>query len=631
MSEKEIDIGNIESNKIQTLDKGIRFHRILRLPELFAIGYGDVGSSIYYALGLTIAFALGATPIALMIAGVTFVCTVLTYAELSSAIPESGGTSSYARYAFNDLVSFIAGWALLLDYIVTIAISAYEVGPYLGYFFPYLKTGSGSIIFGIIIIAILLCLNIFGIRKSTKISLILVLLNTSVQLIIIAISIFAFFNIGTLWEHMRIGIPNVDWSPTWHQFFKGIGIAMVAYIGIESMAQLASETKSPEKTIPRAMFLSMFTLLIMYFGISAVTLSIYADKIPYFLENYKMDPIAGIVAAMPIGSSILAPIVGILGAVILFVASNAGLIGASRLTYTMGELIQLPRFFYSLSRFKTPHISLVFFAILAILVIVCAKDLHTIADLYNFGAMLAFSLAHLSLIGLRIKKPNLKRPFKIPFNIKIKGYEIPISSIIGLLATFAVWIDVIITKPSGRNLGFIWMFLGITSFIWYRRKKRLKAATQIQVEKIKVPEYHDTAVDQLLVPVQNVNLFKVIQHIARFANINHAKIIALHVIEMPIGLPLDTFFPDKFLVADHLLKQAKAVAREYNIQIETHIVQSRSFEDSVIEIADKHKCDMILLGTTKIEATKDSINIKSNNTYEKIIKNTHAQVMLFLY
>src|SRR3990167_4443991 len=141
-----IDFSEPPSRRVTVLDRG-NLHRVLNALHLFAIGYGDVGSSIYYALGVTTLYALGATPLALALAGIVFFCTVLTYAELAAAMPESGGSCSFARRAFNDLVSFIAGWALLLDYIVTIAISAYSVGPYLGIFFPVLKTTFGNIPF----------------------------------------------------------------------------------------------------------------------------------------------------------------------------------------------------------------------------------------------------------------------------------------------------------------------------------------------------------------------------------------------------------------------------------------------------------------------------------------------------
>ena len=627
MSEQDgIDLTQEESGKVPTIDKGTHLHRVLGVPQLFAIGYGDVGSSIYYALGVTTLYALGAAPIALMIAGLTFICTVMTYAELSSALPEAGGSSSYARHAYNDLVSFIAGWALLLDYIVTIAISAYTIGPYLGYFFPVLKTTAGNLPFTVAVILTLMSLNIFGIKESTRVSLLLVIFNTATQLTVIIIALVTLLNLPTLFAHMKIGIPNVEWSPTWPQFFKGIGMAMVAYIGIESIAQLAGESRDPGKAVPKAMFLSMATLLVMYFGISSVALSAYADRPMDFVNNYLEDPLAGVVAVMPIGGDILGPSIGILGAVILFVAANAGLIGASRLTFSMGEYFQLPKMFFNLHpKYRTPHVSLIFFSVLATAVVLAARELKFIADLYNFGAMLAFSLAHLSLIGLRIRKPELARPFKIPFNFKFSGAQIPISAVIGLLATFAVWIDVIVTKPSGRNLGFVWMGLGISYFLYYRYKQHLPASKSIEIEKLQIPEYHDVALKKILIPTRGGNHTDTVQFAAKLAKTYNAELIAIYVIEIPSALPLDTFFPEKLMEADLALERAQAIAREYDVSITTHVVQSRSWGDSIVEAASKEACDLIVIG---VPSGRHSPRSHLGSSVEHILNRAHCRVWL---
>src|SRR5271169_5552214 len=160
-----------DKETISQIDKG-SLKRVLGITDLFAVGYGDLGSSIFYALGITALFALGATPLALLMAGVVFVCTALSYAELTSAFHESGGSASFARHAFNDLISFIAGWGLLLDYIVTIAISAFAVGPYLAYFFGDLHKTPVQIVFCLALILILLAMNVIGVKQSTRISLI---------------------------------------------------------------------------------------------------------------------------------------------------------------------------------------------------------------------------------------------------------------------------------------------------------------------------------------------------------------------------------------------------------------------------------------------------------------------------
>ena len=259
---------------------------------------------------------------------------------------------------------------------------------------------------------------------------------------------------------------------------------------------------------------------------------------------YLEDPIAGIAASMPFGREYLAPWVGLLGATILFVAANAGLIGASRLTFAMSEHFTLPRIFYRLHpKFKTPYMSLVTFTTIAGLIVTVAKHLTHIAELYNFGAMLSFALAHLSLLGLRIRQPDLERPFKIGWGLRVGRTEVPWTAIIGLLGTTAVWVDVILTKPAGRNLGFLWMGMGLTLYFWYRRQQKLPVAARVELEKLQLPDYQPVVVKRILVPTTGTHTNDVIQFAAKLAKVHGAELAALHVIEIPPSLPLDTFFP----------------------------------------------------------------------------------------
>src|ERR671910_1144192 len=141
--------------------------RVLGVNALFATAYGNVGSSIYYALGLVASFALGLTPVVFVITGIFFFCTAATYAEATAMFPEAGGSSSFARRAFNELVSFFAAWAQMLNYTVTIAISAYFVPHYVGgLFWEPLRHAPGDIIAGAVVIGILCVVNILGIKES---------------------------------------------------------------------------------------------------------------------------------------------------------------------------------------------------------------------------------------------------------------------------------------------------------------------------------------------------------------------------------------------------------------------------------------------------------------------------------
>jgi len=629
-----IDFSEPPSSRVTVVDRG-SLHRVLNASHLFAIGYGDVGSSIYYALGVTTLYALGAVPLALALAGLVFFCTVLTYTELSTAMPESGGSCSFARHAFNDLISFIAGWALLLDYIVTIAISAYSIGPYLGNFIPALKSSIGNVPFTLLMLTMLLGLNVLGVKESTRVSLLLCIFDIVTQLTVITLGLLLLMQIAQpeqflhhlrqLWIGMQIGLPEAVWSPTWPQFWKGVGMAMVAYIGIESISQLAGEARHPNRTIPRAMISTMLTLFVLYFGISCIALSALTPR--ELTTAYLEDPIAGIAASMPFGRQYLAPWVGLLGGTILFVAANAGLIGASRLTFAMSEHFTLPRLFYKLHpKFKTPYVSLIAFTLIAGAIVLVAKNLTHIAELYNFGAMLSFALAHLSLLGLRIRQPGLTRPFKIGWNLRLGGAALPVTALLGLLGTAAVWVDVILTKPAGRNLGFLWMGVGLTSYLWYRRQQKLPATGRVTIEKLRMPEYQPVHLKKILVPTTGAHTNDMVQFAARLAKMHGADITALHVIEIPPSLPLDTFFPEKLAVADSIMEQSQAIGREYEIPIDAQVQQSRSAGETIVELAKDGAYDLIILGA---KAKPSAPGLSSlGTTAEHVIRNAPGRVWI---
>ncbi|HEV7736682.1 MAG TPA: APC family permease, partial [Chlamydiales bacterium] len=393
--------------------KGLR--RVLGVGDLFGVGFGDVGSSIYYALGATALFALGATPLALMIAGFVFICTAFSYAELAATFPEPGGSATYTRHAFNDLISFIAGWGLLLDYIVTMAISAFTIPPYFNQFLISFGLGFGDSTFAHLFTAILLLvglyfINLIGMRQSGRMTFLLAVLTAVSQLAVIVFGLFFVMHFPTVLSHIKIGAP-FDWSPSLSDFLKGTAVAMVAYTGIEAIAQLAGETKKPQVTIPRAIKLTVTILVIMYLGIISVGLSVITPK--ELGTTYLDNPIVGIVSHFP-GSAFLVPAFGLVAALILLIASNAGLLGCSRLAFSLGEYYQVPSFFYKIhSKYRTPYVSLAFFTVLGCIILIASRgQMLFLVDLYNIGAQIAFFSTHIALIVLRIKKPELERPYR---------------------------------------------------------------------------------------------------------------------------------------------------------------------------------------------------------------------------
>jgi basic amino acid/polyamine antiporter, APA family len=455
-----------------------RLHRVLGVSALFSTAYGNVGSSIYYALGVVSMSALGLTPPVLMISGIIFLFTALTYAEGATAIPESGGSGAFARRAFNDWVSFTASWVLMIDYIVTMAISAFSAANYLGFFFPLLKTFPANSIVGIVIIGALAAINVVGVKESSRLNVFLVVVDIATQVLVAILGVVLIISLPTLIQNVRWGL-----APTFDQLLFGISISMVAYTGIETIANLGSEARDPVKSIPRAVILVFITVMVLYSLLSMTALSAYpvyqapdgkwvSDLTQKFLE----DPIMGIAYAMPgILPMFLGFWVALLASTILVIATNAGMLGASRLAYFMGQRGQLPGVFSNLSKkARVPMNAILIFSAIAIVLVGTGK-VEFLVDLYAFGAVLAYTLAHASIIALRIKEPELPRPFKIPLNIKIKGKEIPVTAILGGLVTAVTWLIVVYTHPIGRIVGFAWLGVGLVIYYFYRKHSKRKS------------------------------------------------------------------------------------------------------------------------------------------------------------
>lgn len=571
--------------------------RLLGVTDLFAIGYGDVASSIYYALGVTIAIALGAAPLALLVTGFFFYCTVNTYAELSTAIPEAGGSQLFARRAFNDLVSFLAGWALLLDYVLTIAISAYTIAPYLGYFWEPLKAPAAILGFASLIIGLLVVLNIIGIRESTGVSIVLALFEIATLSVIVTIGAVYVLD----WNILKEGLVGRE-APSVREFLYSLPIAMVAYTGIEAVSQMAGEVRDPGRKVPRAMFLTMIPVIL--FGVLLSAIAVCAMTPATIKDHWIDDTLSGVVQAMssihemPEFGRHLAGWVAILAAVILFIATNAGVIGASRLAYSMASTYQLPPWVGRLHpRRKTPVVALCLFPALAIVVLLLSKDLKTLADLYSFGAMLAFTLAHLSLIGLRVREPDLPRPFLSRPNFTLGGRRIPVLAILGALATGGSLILVVLYHERARNLGLAWCVLGLFVYVVYRRRSRIPLADRLAIEKIEMPEFAPLSIRKVLVPTLGGRSTEVVQHACAVAREFDAELTLLYVIEVPETLPLDTIVGAGHYLGQQALSRAEAIAREAGVRIvRTRMLQSRRAGETIVEVAKEMEADLVLLG-----------------------------------
>jgi APA family basic amino acid/polyamine antiporter len=419
-------------------------------------------------------------------------------------IPEAGGSASFARHGFNDLVGFIAGWALMLSYIVTMAISAYTISPYLAYFWPILKQPIFGTAMSMGVIFFLMIINVLGVRESSRVNIFFISLDilTQITLVVIGALLILGPNPGILFQHM---FGEGNWPSTGNLIF-GIAIAALCFTGVETVSQLGEETRQPAKRIPRTYILMIVAVLVLFAGISMVALSAMTpQELGDPVNGWARDPIAGIANSISLAISpekiateiasaqepiiiitwiltglrnLLPILVGLLAASILLTATNAGLMGISRLTFNLSSHNQLPSVLKQVHpRFRTPYVGIILFCLIAIALLIpgfFATDFFSnLGALYVFGSLLCFALAHAAIIALRVKNPDMPRPFKLRLNFKIKGRELPITAVLGLAATFIIWIVMLITQPYGRWTGIIWMALGLVIYVIYRWRRKL--------------------------------------------------------------------------------------------------------------------------------------------------------------
>jgi basic amino acid/polyamine antiporter, APA family len=539
--------------------KHASLERVLGTGALFSTAYGNVGSSIYYALGLVAAFALGMTPIVFLISGLIFAATAATYTEATTMYPEAGGSSSFARRAFNEAWSFLAAWAQMLNYIITCAISAYFVPHYLGVFWEPLGEAPADIVAGIAVVAILAVLNVVGVEEAAGLNIFLAVADFLTQVLLVIAGLFLVFSPSTLVDNIDLGT-----YPTWSDFLIAIPVGMVAYTGIETISNLAEEARDFGTTIPRAMGGVVVAVFAIYAFLPAVALS----AMP--VENGKTelagefagDPILGVVENMHLGA-LQHPAeiyVGVLAATILFIATNAGLIGVSRLTYSMGQYRQLPDRLRQLHpKFRTPYIAIGVFGFVACLTILPGQA-DFLGTVYAFGAMLSFTVAHLAVIRLRITEPDRERPFRGAGAVRFRGRELPLFALFGAFGTGTAFIVVAALNLTTLIAGGVWMAIGVVVYVLYRRNQGLSLTQTVKAVQPKAIVDHEVEYESVLVAFEdNHYVSEAVATAAKLAARRRRGIHILVTITMPNNVPIDAEMPEQEALAQVTIDSARVL------------------------------------------------------------------------
>jgi APA family basic amino acid/polyamine antiporter len=578
-------------------------------PTLFAIVYTPIASAIYFALGVISGHALGLTPIVFLVAALLFALTAMTYAEGASMHQERSGSTVFARYAFNELISFVAGWAILLDYIILIAVTCYSATHYLRVIWSPLGHRGESLGLALVFIAIVVLGNIrgFGWRRSRRIAT-LVVGDLALQALIVVLGLVLFFNPHTLLDPIHLGS-----APKWSDLIFALTVAAISFTSLESAAGLAGEVKLRPAALKRLVGTGTAVVAVVYFGIALVALTALPVRHGHTLlgTRYVNDPVVGIVTQMHPHwlSQTMRYVVAVLAAVTLVAAANSAMLGLSRLAYSLSTNRQIPS---GLGRLhpqrSTPYVLIVLAGVIAAALVV-PESLDFLVGIYAFGALLAFTIAHVSICRLRYKEPDSVRPYRVPLSIRFRGRALPLPAVFGALVSGAGFIAVMVVHEPARYVGLGWMVAGTAMYVIYRRADEAPLLRRVTVapEVLRAEAPRERDYGSILVPLFGTSLDEDIVQTAALlvageptdeAAIDEATIEAVWIFEIPMSLPIDARLPEaQIKQARQALARAKAVGEEYTgVQVATATVRTRRAGQAIVDEARRRGVEAIVLG-----------------------------------
>jgi APA family basic amino acid/polyamine antiporter len=577
-------------------------------PTLFAIVYTTLASAIYFSLGVVADHALGLTPLVYLAAGVSFVFAAMTYVEGSSLHQEPGGSTVFARYAFNELVSFVAGWVILLDYIILVAITSLVATQYLAVFWGPLGSGTLELVTALGIIAYVTVRNIRGFSRERAVRVsVLVVVDFALQVLLIVLGLALLFDSDLLLDPIALGT-----SPAWGEVIFALGVATVVFTGLESASGIANEVRVPRAGLRRLIASAASSVMIVYVGVALIALTALPvrDGETELGGRWLKAPVIGITQAFDqaLVRDGLKYVFGIAAAATLVAAANSAMLGLSRLSYSLATNRQIPSLVGRLHPTRsTPFVAIIMAAAIAATLVI-PGDVDFLAGIYAFGALLGLTIAHLSIIVLRIREPDGRRPYRVPGSVTVRGASIPIPAVIGATLSAATWISIIVLHEGGRYAGMGWLAFGIVLYVVYRlsQEKPLLRRVTVPEAALRAGEPPVAQYGSILVPVTGTALDDdIMQTAGRLAGEQHddfddergATIEALWIFEIPMALPLNARLPDGQLKrARSALSRAKAVGEEYTgVEVATATVRARRAGAAIVDEARRRGVEAIVL------------------------------------
>jgi APA family basic amino acid/polyamine antiporter len=585
--------------------------------RLGAIIWTSLASSLYFSLGIVSGQALGLTPLVYLGAGLFFALTAVTYLEGAAMHPERAGSTVFARYAFNELVSFVAAAAVLLDYVILIAICALTATDYLATFVPAIGHGGGRVVIALAIIAYGAVSNVLGVsaRRWRRI-LAMVAVDIVLQLVVVVIGLVLFFNLGTITDHIHLGS-----QPSWTGVVYALAITTVAFTSLESASGLSSELAISRAGVRRIAWFANLTILVVYVGIGlvAVTAVPVLGGHSALATAHLGAPVIGIVERFHPSAlaDTLKYTVAVAAGATLIAAARSAMLGLSRLAFSLATNRQIPSALGRLHPQRATPFVLIGVAAIAAAALVIPGDLDFLFGIFAFGAMLAFTIAHLSICVLRYREPDRPRPYRIPGGIRWRGGVLPVSAVLGTVLSGAGWVTVVVLHAGARYLGLSWMLAAVALYVVYRKGQGKSVGVRVTVpEMVLRAPAPERDFGSILVPLLGGELDEDLVQTAALlvaselrdeAAIDRATIEAVWIFRVPMSLPIDAPLPEaQLLAARTALARAKLVGEEYGgVEVATATVRARRTGQAIVEEARRRGVEAIVLAadeTARIRA-----------------------------
>lgn len=593
----------------------MRPKRLLGVPFLFAVASSAVGFSIYFSIGVVAERGLGVTPLIFLAAGLLFALTTLSYVEGGAMFRERGGSSTFARHAFNELISFVAGWAILIDYVIVIAAAAITVPHYLAPVWGEFTGGREELIVAAAVIALAALLNALGVTGGSRQTRLLAIAfaDMALQAAVIVVGAVVVFEPDLLTAQL-----DLFTTPSGEDVVYALVVATIAYAGIEAASDLAPDLDFEPKDLSRVLTAGSLIVPLVYAGIAAVALmAVPVEATPdgprtALAKSEVESPILGVVQAFdpPWVADVMQWAVVVVAVPVLIWAANTAMLGVSRHAYVLATNRQIPSWAGRLERtHATPIVAIGIAAVMA-LALAVPSDIEFLAGVYAFGALLAATIAHLSVIRLRFTDPGRERPFAVPGNLTIGGGRVPLPAALAALVSGLLWVSVIAFHDDALMVGGGWMAFGLVFYVIYRKLIEGTSLTRrVTVPELSLKKQRIEAAEfsTILVPVFGTKLDDdIVATAGRLADVEvgtdtetrNPRIDVIFVAAVPLTLPIEAPLPAEVRErADRALARADEIGDEYEkVEVGTAFVRARSVGAGIVAEARQRGAEVIVMG-----------------------------------